>query len=85
MQISSLTGSASNIISHAQQKASNAAQEIANLSTQDSEVGGSKNVAANDLFKPVLSMKEAEQQTYAGIKMLNDQKNMLGSIISVKV
>lgn len=84
MLISSSMGSATNTISNAQQKATNAAQDIANLSVQKDEVGGSNNVATSNLFKPVLSMKEAEQQTYAGIKQANSQKSMIGSILSVK-
>jgi hypothetical protein len=83
MQVSSLTGSATNIIMQAQQKAVNAAQTIANLPVQASEVGGSQNVAATELFKPILSLKEAEQENSAGVKLLQNQKKTLGSILDV--
>ena len=84
MQVNSLTGSATNIISNAQQKADNAAQTIANLPMRKDEVGGSQDIAPSDLFKPILSLKEAEQETYAGVKLLKTQKNMVGSILSIK-
>lgn len=84
MQVNSLTGSAVNILTNAQQKANTAAQTIANLSVQNEEVGGTQNVAANDMFKPILSLKEAEHDTYAGIKLLKAQKNTVGSILNIK-
>jgi hypothetical protein len=84
MQVSSLTTSATNTITNAQQKADTAAQTIANLSVQPNEVGGSTDISSSDLFKPIVSLKEAEQETYAGVKLLKTQKNMLGSIINIK-
>lgn len=85
MEVKSLTGSATRIISNAQQKLDNAAQTIASLATQNDEVGGTQNIPANQAFKPILSMKEAEQDTYIGIKLLKAQNKMLGSLLSVKV
>ena len=84
MQVNSLTTSATSTIINSQQKAEAAAQTIANLSIQNNEVGGSKNVGSGDLFKPIVSLKEAEQETYVGVTLLKAQKNMLGSIINLK-
>lgn len=84
MQVNSLTSSATSTIINAQQKADTAAQTIANLSVQSSEVGGSKNIGSGDLFKPIVSLKEAEQETYAGVKLLKTQKNMVGSLLDVR-
>ena len=83
MQVSSLTGSATSIITNAQQKANTAAQTIANLSVQSNEVGGSKDIPAGDLFKPILSLKEAEQENSAGVKLFKAQNKMLGSLLDV--
>ena len=56
--------SATNLITSAQQKADTAAQTIARMPIQDQEVGGSDEAfKANDVFKPVLSLKEAEFET----------------------
>jgi hypothetical protein len=83
MQVSSLTGSATSIITNAQQKANTAAQTIANLSVQSNEVGGTKDIPASDLLKPILSLKEAEHENSAGVKLLNAQNKMLGSLLDV--
>ena len=83
MQVTSLTGSATSIINNAQQKANTAAQTIANLSVQSGEVGGSKEISAGDLFKPVLSLKAAENENSAGVKLLKTQNKMLGSLLDV--
>ncbi|MDD1622228.1 MAG: hypothetical protein LUQ11_12185 [Methylococcaceae bacterium] len=84
MEINSLTGSASNLITNAQQKAGAAAQTIATLPVQKEEVGGSKDVAASDLFKPILSLKEAELETSAGVKLLEAENKMVGSVLDIK-
>jgi hypothetical protein len=81
--ISNVLNSATSLISNAQQKASTAAQTIANLPVQAQEVGGSKDVGSADLFKPVLSLKEAELETSAGAKMINVHEKMVGSILDV--
>lgn len=77
--------SATNLISNAQQKADNAAQTIARLPVQSQEVGGSEPFQAADLFKPVLSLKEAELETSAAAKIIQAQDKMLGSLLDVKV
>lgn len=84
MQITSPFGTASNIINQAQTKLNNAAQTIANLSVQNEEVGGSQDVSASDMFKPILSLKEAEQETYAGIKLLKAQNQNIGALLNIK-
>jgi len=81
--ITNALSSATNLITQSQQKASTAAQTIANLPVQQQEVGGSKDVAATDLFKPVLSLKEAELETSAGVKVIQAHQKMLGSILDV--
>lgn len=84
MEINSLTGSASNLITNAQQKAGAAAQTIATLPVQKEEVGGSKDVAASDLFKPILSLKEAELETSAGVKLLEAEKETIGTLLNTQ-
>ena len=81
--ISNVLNSATTLISNAQQKASTAAQTIANLPVQSQEVGGSKDVGSADLFKPVLSLKEAELETSAGAKMIKAHETMVGSLLDV--
>lgn len=83
MNINSVTTSATNLITNAQQKAATASQTIATLPVQKDEVGGSKDVASADLFKPVLSLKEAEQENAAGVKLLEADKQMLGALIDM--
>lgn len=76
--------SATNLITSAQTKASEAAHTIARLPVQDQEVGGSSEYQATDLFKPVLSLKEAEFETSAATKVIKAQDEMLGSLLDVK-
>jgi hypothetical protein len=82
--LSSLNSSASSLITSAQQKVANAATTIANLSVQNDEVGGSQAVAG-DMFKPVVSLKEAEWQNSAGVKLLQTERQTLGSLLDIKV
>ena len=76
--------SATNLISSAQQKADTAAQTIARLPVQDQEVGGSEPIKSTDLFKPVLSLKEAELETSAATKVIDAQNEMIGSLLDIK-
>jgi hypothetical protein len=80
MQINTVASSATSLITNAQQKASSAAQTMANLPLQPDEVGGSKDVSASDRFKPVLSMKEAELETSAAVKMMETERKTVGSL-----
>jgi hypothetical protein len=84
MEINSLTNSATSLITNAQNKANNAAQTIATMSVQKDEVGGSQDVGSGDLFKLVLSLKESEFETSAGVKLLEAEKKMLGVFFDAK-
>ncbi|QPK62067.1 hypothetical protein IVG45_14515 [Methylomonas sp. LL1] len=75
--------SATNLISSAQQKAGNAAQTIASIPVQSQEVGGNEAFKSTDLFKPVLSLKEAEFETSAATKVIKAQNEMLGSLLDI--
>lgn len=83
MMTNALT-SATNLITTAQTKATTAAQTIASLPVQKEEVGGTKEVASTDLFKPVLSLKEAELETSAAVKIIQTEDKMVGSLLDVK-
>lgn len=82
--ITNALNSATSLISQAQQKASTAAQTIASLPVQEQEVGGSKDVGSAEMFKPVLSLKEAELETSAGVKIIQAHEKMLGSILDIR-
>ncbi len=84
MEISSVKNSATNLIANAQQKAAGAAQTIATLPVQKDEVGGSQDIAPTEMFKPILSLKEAELETSAGVKLLEADKETIGSLLNVK-
>ncbi len=75
--------SAIQLFSSAQQKSNDAAIQIAKSSIQSNETG-SFNFNQQDIIKPILSLKEAEFETSAGVKLLNAEKNMLGSLINEK-
>lgn len=84
MELNSIANSATSLITHAQNKAASAAQTIATLPVQKDEVGGSSEFSSGDLFKPVLSLKEAEQETQAGVKLLQADKKMIGLLLNTK-
>ncbi len=77
------SSSALNMINNSQQKASEAAHHIASFSVDKGEVGGTKGVSANELFKPVVQLKEAELETSAAVKVLQADKEMQESILDV--
>lgn len=77
--------SATNLITSAQNKASDAAQTIARLPVQNQEVGGIGEFQSNDLFKPIMSLKEAELETSAAAKVIKTQDKMLGSLLDIRV
>ncbi|AEF99108.1 hypothetical protein [Methylomonas methanica] len=76
--------SATNLITSAQQKADTAAQTIARLPVQNQEVGSTESFQATDLFKPVLSLKEAELETSAATKIIQAHDKTLGSLLDIK-
>jgi hypothetical protein len=75
-----ITNSALQGLNSAQQKANNAAQQIASLPIKANEVG-SANFNSTSLIKPVLSLSEAELQNSAAVKILKTQKETLGNFI----
>lgn len=79
----SLTGSTVNTITASHNKAASAADDIATFTVRSDEVGGS-DFNNTDLIKPVLSLHEAEFQNSAGVKLLEAEKTMLGSLLDTK-
>lgn len=77
------TTSAINLINTAQHKSADAAQEIAKLPVQKDEVGTSE-FNSGDIIKPVLSLKEAELETSAAVKLLEADKQTIGSLLDIK-
>lgn len=71
--------SAVNLITSAQHKAADAANTIARFPIAADEVG-STDFSSSGLIKPVLSLKEAEIETSAAIKILETENKMLGAI-----
>ncbi|MFI3186513.1 MAG: hypothetical protein QX198_11095 [Methylococcaceae bacterium] len=76
------TSSAVSLINTAQSKSADAAQMIAKLPIQANEVGSSE-FNANDIIKPILSLKEAELETSAAVKLLQADKETVGSLLDV--
>ncbi len=77
--ITSTISSAANLITNAQYKASTATQTIAKLPMEKNEVGSTEFNSSN-LIKPILSLKEAEIETSAGVKLLETDQKTLGSL-----
>jgi hypothetical protein len=76
------TVSAVNLINTAQHKSADAAQVIARLPIQKDEVGSSE-FKSSDIIKPVLSLKEAELETSAAVKLLKADKETIGSLLDI--
>jgi hypothetical protein len=81
--INNLSSSAINLISNAQHKAASAAHTIATLPVSKNEVG-SKDYSSRSLIKPVLSLREAELETSAAVKILETEEKILGSLFNEK-
>lgn len=77
------SASALNMINGAQHKAADAAHKIAALPVKNDEVG-SLEFRNEDIFKPILSLKEAEFETSAAVKILETEKKTIGSILDIK-
>jgi hypothetical protein len=77
--ITSTISSAASLITNAQYNASNAAQTIAKLPMEKNEVGSTEFNSSN-LINPILSLKEAEIETSAGVKLLETNQKTLGSL-----
>jgi len=76
------TASAANLINTAQHKSADAAQVIAKLPIQNDEVGSTE-FNSTDIIKPVLSLKEAEFETSAAVKLLKVDKEAIGSLLDI--
>ncbi len=83
MNISPLNSSAISMINTAQQKSADAAQVIAKLPMQNNEVGSSE-FNSGDIIKPVLSLKEAELENSAAVKLLEADRETLGSLLDIR-
>lgn len=79
----SVNSSASNMMHNAQQKASEAAQKIAQLPIQNDEVG-SANYQSTDIIKPIISLKETEFETSAAVKLLEAENKTIGTLLDIK-
>lgn len=77
------TSSAVNLINTAQHRSADAAQVIAKLPIQQNEVGSSE-FRSGDITKPVLSLKEAELETSAAVKLLQADKKTIGSLLDIR-
>ncbi len=73
-------GSALNLINTAQTKASEAAHTIATLPVDKEEVGGINDFSSDELFKPVMQLKEAEIETQAAVKIIQTDEDMKDSL-----
>ncbi|WP_198243417.1 hypothetical protein [methane-oxidizing endosymbiont of Gigantopelta aegis] len=77
------TNSALNLFNSSQQKATDAAQTIAQASVSKNEVGGSKDVKSGDLFKPVTQLKEAKLEAQSATKILQTDQETQKAIIDL--
>lgn len=77
--ITNLSTSAVNLINTAQHKAADAAHTIATLPVAKDEVGSTE-FNSSDIIKPILSLKEAEIETSAAVKILKTEDENLGSL-----
>lgn len=77
--ITNPSSSALNLINSAQHKAAEAAHTIATLPVTKEEVGSTE-FNSTDLLKPILSLKEAEIETSAAVKILQTEDENLGSL-----
>ncbi len=77
--INNLNSSAVNLITSAQHKAAGAAHSIARFPISKDEVGSSE-FGSNSLVEPVLSLKNAELETSAAVKILEVDQETIGSL-----
>lgn len=68
-----------NLINIAHQRAANAAHTIATLPVVKDEVGSSE-FSSGNLINPLLSLKKAEIETSAAVKILQTENKMIGSL-----
>jgi hypothetical protein len=83
MNITSTSSNAVNLINTAQHKSADASQVIAKLPVQEDEVGSSE-FRSSDITKPIISLKEAELETSAAVKLLQADKKTIGSLLDAQ-
>jgi len=76
--------SALNLINSAQYKAADAAHTLATLPVAKDEVGSTE-FSSTDMLKPILSLKEAELETSAAVKILEVDKENTGALFDAMV
>lgn len=76
--------SALNLINSAQYKAADAAHTLATLPVSKDEVGSTE-FSSTDMLKPILSLKEAELETSAAVKILEVDKENTGALFDAMV
>ena len=77
--ISNTISSATSLITNTQYKAATATHTIATLPIAKGKVGSAE-FNSSDLIKPVLSLKEAEIETSAAVKLLGTDQETRGSL-----
>lgn len=77
--INNTLSSATHLITNSHHKAITATQTIASLPMAKDEVGSAEFNSA-DLIKPILSLKEAEIETSAAVKLLETDQETRGSL-----
>ncbi|MCF6204965.1 MAG: hypothetical protein L3J59_15065 [Methylococcaceae bacterium] len=77
--ITSLSSSALNLMNTANHKVADAAQTITSLSTAKDELGSTE-ISSNSILNPLLSLKEAEIESSAAVKILQTEQETLGSL-----
>ncbi|WP_031435270.1 hypothetical protein [Methylomarinum vadi] len=85
MNITDPATSAFNLISSSQQKASQAAHEIATLPVDEQEVGKPEDFDSRSALPALLSLKEANLENQAGVKLLQTDHEMKQSVIDIFV
>jgi len=81
MAINSLSDNATTLITQAQLRSVTAAQDLASMSVQKDEVGGSKDVSRTDPLQPILALKGAEQDAAMAAKMIETEEKTVGRFI----
>ncbi|MCK5829507.1 MAG: hypothetical protein KAH20_04325 [Methylococcales bacterium] len=77
--ISNTISSATSLITNTQYKAATANHTIATLPVAKNEVGSAE-FNSSDLIKPILSLKEAEIETSAAVKIIETDQKTRGSL-----
>ncbi|MEY4719225.1 MAG: hypothetical protein RL563_1843 [Pseudomonadota bacterium] len=81
MNINAVNNSATTLITQAQARSASAAQDLASMSVQKDEVGGTQSVSRTDPLQPILALKGAEQEAAMGAKMIDVEEKTIGRFI----